>query len=434
MELQKVVDNYFFDSLYDNDLKGVRFVRVSPQGEENYEKDVACSDKKKLLDLICDSRWFTPNVFNLSKCGRIKKNVQFITTFALEFDCYLPSPIDVLDKISEGGLMPPHFLVRSKTPGHWHVYWLIDPIAAYSNNVTHHIKISRLMAQLTGADIKGVGVERWFAVPKGDIYQYAHSDVNYTYQEFKDWYETNNDIVQYANTSSQRAKILKLDVFGHPAIQKLLKGSQVGQRDNSCFTLALLYYSQSWEIADALSELMRWNERNELPMKIKEIKKCLKSAYSGKYRGPSASYIEILTGIPFKMRIMREYKGEKTYQKLYDIEYRILQLIRKSITLSMSQSNIAKKIEAPLRSVKKAIKQLIDQKRIIATGGGAGKGNVATYSLENQKWKKVIENNKNHKNIGPKNHNPRGPEISESMKGANSFTSFSSYAPDGGCG
>ena len=431
MELQKVVDNYFFDSLYDNDLKGIRFVRLEP--EDKAEKDVPCRNKKKLLELICDSRWFTPNVFNLAQCGRIKRNVQYITTFTLEFDCYLPSPLDVLDKINEAGLMPPHFLVRSKTPGHWHVYWLIDPIAAYSNNIAHHSKISKLMALLTDADIKGVGVERWFAVPKGDIYQYAQSDVNYTYQDFKDWYDTNNDVVHNVNTS-QRAKILKIDVFGHPAIQKLLKGSQVGQRDNACFTLALVYYSQGWNKDDALTELFSWNEKNDKPMKIKDIKKCLKSAYSGKYRGPSASYIEILTGIPFKMRIIREYSGDKTYQKLYDIQYRILQLIRNSGNLSMSQSNMAKEVEAPLRSVKKAIKQLIEQKRIVASGGGKGKGNISTYSLVNKKWKKTIENNKNNRRETPQEFIDNPPEILDSTFGANSFTSFSSFVPDGGCG
>jgi len=385
---------------------------------------------EELLIVKDQVQWYTPNQFNLVKCGRTKKNVQFINSVVVEFDCFLPSVLDVIERIEEAGIEPPHFLARSKTPGHWHVYWLIDPIPAYSNVVKQIERITKDMANRMGADIQGVGVERWFAIPRGDIYSYAPPTALYSYQTFKDWFEINtyenNQSIKKKETS---AKVLKMDVFGHPAIIKLLQGSDVGQRDHACFTLALLFYSQGWSKSEALNELISWNKKNTEQIRISQINKCLKSAYSGKYKGPKPEYIEYLTGIPFKMRIMRVSQEERNYQKLYDIQYRILQLIRKEKVLSLSQADIAEEIKAPLRSVKKALKELIELKRIIKIGGGKGPGNNAAYKLSNDNWKeKNTTRNKTLKtnwiNFEVEHSRPLVGAI-----GANRFTSFSTGPP-----
>ncbi|RUT39483.1 hypothetical protein EJP82_25980 [Paenibacillus anaericanus] len=435
MQLERASVNSFFETLITSEVPGFRYLCALDQN--NRLVDFEVQDKDEIISFADKSRWFTPNLFNLKHCGRTKKNVQYINAFVIEFDCYLPSVLDVIDRIEESGLEPPHFLIRSKTPGHWHVYWIIDPIPAFSNVKVHTERITKYMANTMGADVQAVGVERWFAVPHSDIYKYAPSSKFYTYQYFKDWYETNFEFSTSKNQQPTRknGKILKMDVFGHPAIKKLMQGFSVGQRDHACFTLALLFYSQDWSEEQALDELMDWNNRNTEQMSKKQIIKCLRSAYSGKYKGPKSEYVEYLTGIPFKLQIMREYKGERTYQKLYDIQYRILQLIRKEGTLKLSQSDIAKAINAPLRSVKKAIKELIELKRIRKIGGGTGPGNNASYKLANSTWKKA-----KNKKVVPQNQHARFIETNDepsareslgsvSLNGANALTSFSTGPP-----
>lgn len=378
--------NCFLDSFINNELNGIRFLNILDENRQS--KEIVLRSINELLPFVANSRWFTPNLFNIAHCGRIKKNVQFINVFVVDFDRYLPSPLDVLDLIEQSGLMLPHYLVRSNSPGHWHVYWLIDPLPAYSNIVNNVERITKCMADALGADIQAVGVERWFTVPRHDIYKCVPDSKKYTYQDFRDWYEVNT---YYQNKTKKEniknGRILKIDVFGHPAIKQLLQGVEKGKRDHACFTLALLFYAQNWTQEQAIDELITWNKKNSTPISQKQITKCVKSAFSGKYKGPKSEYIEYLTGIPFKLQIMRDYEGERSYQKLYDIKYRLIQLIRNKGTLSLSQTLIAKEIDAPLRSVKKAIRELIESKRIIKIGGGTGPGNFASYKLSNSIWK-----------------------------------------------
>jgi len=432
LELKQVTLNAFLDSLFCTELPGVRFFNCY-----RHKQIQTFKHKEELLSLKDSIQWFTPNVFNLGRCGRTKKNLQYINAIVVEFDCYLPSVLDVIDRIEDVGLEPPHFLVRSKTPGHWHVYWMIAPESAYSNIVSHTERITKFIANELGADLQGVGTERWFALPKGDIYSYAPSNKFYTYQYFKDWYEINTyhsfEEKKKQDTKS-KSKLLKMDIFGHPAIKKLLQGVSVGRRDHACFTLALLFYAQGWEQSEAYDELIKWNNKNSKQVNLNQIKKCVRSAYSGKYRGPKSEYVEYLTGIPFKMQIIKEYKGEKTYQKLYDIQYRILQLIREHVTLSLSQADIAKTINAPLRSVKKALKELTELKRIRKIGGGKGPGNNAIYKLANTNIKRKRKDNATKQRfpvLHALDREVSNMGISYGAIGANRLTSSLSTGPPG---
>nr|WP_235918324.1 primase C-terminal domain-containing protein [Paenibacillus lutrae] len=176
-----------------------------------------------------------------------------------------------------------------------------------------------------------------------------------------------------------------MDIFGHPAIRKLQRGTIKGQRDNVCFTLALLYYALHWPEQDTLEALYSWSERNEKggePFTKKDVRKCVKSAFSGKYRGPSREHVERYSGLEFRLNIIREYEGEVKYQKSADIEAKIINLIKESKNkLQLSQVDIAKRINGALRTVKAAIKKLILEQRIQVTQAGHGRGNINCYAL-----------------------------------------------------
>ncbi|MVP02107.1 primase C-terminal domain-containing protein [Paenibacillus lutrae] len=381
----RVSRDVFFDALFPQ-MDGILF--TNHKGSKFDAQSVIRSVEQLKYHADCMStNWYTPSIFRLAKCGRTKRNLQYIHTFMLEFDFVIPSALDLLELIEEAGLPLPHFLVRSKTFGHWHVYWQIQKIAAYTNVVAHVDRISTAMAKATGADIQGVGAERWFGIPRSDIYQVTNPCNLYTYDDFKSWYELyieDNPITEQT-IYTKKINVLQMDIFGHPAIRKLQRGTIKGQRDNVCFTLALLYYALHWPEQDTLEALYSWSERNEKggePFTKKDVRKCVKSAFSGKYRGPSREHVERYSGLEFRLNIIREYEGEVKYQKSADIEAKIINLIKESKNkLQLSQVDIAKRINGALRTVKAAIKKLILEQRIQVTQAGHGRGNINCYAL-----------------------------------------------------
>ncbi len=398
-----VARSKFLSSLYQHiHQEALTFVHSESQDKRRF--GINSIRDFETLKMACEcksAKWFAPNLFNLRKFGRTKLNLQLIRVFALEFD--VPTTVaDLAETIEDAGLPEPHYIIQSKTDGHYHVYWLITPVKAFRNVVTHVDRITLAMAKATGADQQAIGAERWFGIPRRDIYEFADPSSPYSYEDFKDWYEINAEPV---TASRQRnAGVFRMDVFGHPAIQKIMKGMVVGKRDNGCFTLALTYYATGWAQEDALNELLAWNERNDSPLTPYLVNKCVRSAFSGKYSGPSRKHVERLSGMEFRLNLIRTHEGQRKNQKSVDVEYAIVQLIRSNKnTLTLSQSKIAEAVGGALRTVKAVIKKLVEEQRIIQSGGkGGGRGNISTYSLANHKETTATGSAKSVRNNGAK--------------------------------
>lgn len=56
-------------------------------------------------------------------------------------------------------------------------------------------------------------------------------------------------------------------------------------RNNAVFTLSLAYYASAVEIGRYLDDMDLFNGNLDRPLKVKEVEKIVKSAYSGRYRG-----------------------------------------------------------------------------------------------------------------------------------------------------
>ena len=65
----------------------------------------------------------------------------------------------------------------------------------------------------------------------------------------------------------------------HAAIRKLLQGVSKGQRDNTCYTLALAYKVAGYDDKQTEAYLQEWNLRNEQPMRQLDVKRKVKSAF-----------------------------------------------------------------------------------------------------------------------------------------------------------
>ncbi|CAG9622812.1 primase C-terminal domain-containing protein [Sutcliffiella rhizosphaerae] len=74
-----------------------------------------------------------------------------------------------------------------------------------------------------------------------------------------------------------------------------IKGEQgVFGRNNAILTLALANYADGVPYADMFDELDQFNSKLESPLTLREFVKTVKSAYSGKYKGPKKEYVQAL--------------------------------------------------------------------------------------------------------------------------------------------
>ena len=69
-------------------------------------------------------------------------------------------------------------------------------------------------------------------------------------------------------------------------------GFHSSSRNNALLTLAIANFSSGRSFEEAYDELDVFNSNLENPLSKKEFERTLKSAYSGKYKGPKRSYVE----------------------------------------------------------------------------------------------------------------------------------------------
>ncbi len=209
----------------------------------------------------------------------------------------------------------------------------------------------------------------------------------YQMQDFIDWLEVNEPDWKTVK-HSPGVVVSGQDIMSHPAIQALLDGVEKGRRNSTCFTLALAMKSASYAQEQALTELLAWNFRNRPQLPISNIRACVRSAYSGKYRGPSARKIRELSGMEFHHRICRRSDGEKKrseYVPMRATWSRILAWLMDQggqVVTQQSQAQIAANLGVKYRSLCQALSDLRDANAITIETTRKGRGRAeTTYAL-----------------------------------------------------
>ncbi|KAB2458506.1 hypothetical protein F8161_18915 [Bacillus cereus] len=100
------------------------------------------------------------------------------------------------------------------------------------------------------------------------------------------------------------------------------------------------------------------NDNFDDRFELKEVKSTVKSAYSGKYLGPSKEWIYNVTGLEFPWNI--NYVRTK-YKKADEVRIAIINYLReRDGHVVAKQEEVAEEIEMPIRSFKKELKWLKD--------------------------------------------------------------------------
>lgn len=349
--------------------------------------DVACRSWKhlwktfdnqyqvQLPKIFTEYTYWTPNTFyNKERCSG---SVRWLNSFTVDIDLKDNpglSDIELLERIGEAGLPAPTMIIQSPSGG-YHVFWYIEATRAYENVVDKYNSITGLIVEKLGADYNSVGPERYFRLPTQDNVLLFSKNHLYTYDFFVEWAKSSQNF-EPAKTRAA-VKVIPKGMLHHAAFRKMLAGVSNGIRDNTCFTLALALKVEGYGQDQAISLLLEWNQKNSPPLPLSDVKTKVKSAYSGKYKGPSAKWIRKCSGMDFKYQVLSLAKERKDRQRNHISEWAedILILLQKNNgSWAGSQTELAKVLGAPVSSIKEALKCLIRDVKISMNIEGRGRG------------------------------------------------------------
>ncbi|MGG0939159.1 primase C-terminal domain-containing protein [Brevibacillus centrosporus] len=337
-----------------------------------------------------DAPYITFNSFGIRK--KMKKCLRWLNAVSIEIDNPDATLADIMYFCQMFNLTYPSLVIKS--PNGLHLHWLIEREPAFKNKLEDYDLISSALKKtFSWINADAIGAERYWRMPTSYNVLYEHED-KFSLAELKEWamdvlcIEHSNPMVS-SRVKENKPGIIFSGVMQNPAIRELLRGVPYGYdvRNKTAFTLALaLYTTQDMSEEEVYTYLTNeWNHKNEKALSQKELRKTVRSACSGRYKGVKTSYVnEILEAIGsdlrFKYQIRSEYKGETQYTKRSELMERILEYVKQhGGEICISQRKLANEIGAAFKSVQLAIEE-IKQKNMaeISTKSGRAGGTIIT--------------------------------------------------------
>ncbi|MBO0441518.1 primase C-terminal domain-containing protein [Candidatus Enterococcus ikei] len=261
----------------------------------------------------CFTHW-TPNVYSYGTYadpnktivkGHAEENLKQINAFVIDFD---RSPGETLDAqmIQNAGLdldLIPTLIL--KTPGGYQAYFILENawyISSKNNYQSVEVakRVSENLRKAFAEEIPGVdhgcnhfGIAR---IPRNDNVSSFYPALTYDMQQLITWsmkYQpaAKKPFLQLVPPAGDMQQIKEkwVDILiKNPEI--IGKKGQLG-RNNAFFTLALACYSSGKEQSECYDFLDELNEKLNRSMKDMEVKRIVKSAYSGRYKGANKDYV-----------------------------------------------------------------------------------------------------------------------------------------------
>ncbi|WP_243292840.1 primase C-terminal domain-containing protein [Bacillus sp. FJAT-47783] len=361
------------------------------------EKPKAIRTYRSLYSMASYTTYFTPNTFYRND-RREASALRWINAMSVDIDVkngqndHLTLP-ELLDRITEAGLETPSLIVKTPSGG-FHGHWLFEsPKRAFESVIKHFERIQRLIASAIQGDVQAVGAERWFRMPteQNIVFQ---SETRISFDSLCDWYS-----IQMEEREEERKAVCvnASSVLSHPAIQKLLNGVEEGQRDNTCYTLALAFKAAGYDKTATERKLQEWNAKNAPAMRQIDIKRKVRSAFKpGAPVAPSSYWIRTLSGMAFTYQVWEEAKPrhERKYSHLSEWEEDILAYIRqrKGGKVTCSQRELCEEIRSSANrkqkisysTLKRAISNLTEAGKLTKEVIGKGRGAVTTFTIQDQ--------------------------------------------------
>ncbi|PAW37780.1 hypothetical protein CKQ70_31385 [Bacillus toyonensis] len=396
----KVDSDVMFEMIYRNLLEAEK--RRTFLVNRTVDKQFKCDSLEKVIQKKKNFTYFTPAVYWHHK-SRTKEEVIWLPAIILEFDLTKDDTernytADQLAAMLLNELeVEPNFVWDTKSKGHYATCFLLKPMAGTPQSIYYYEAIVKRMAIISGADFASTDAVHLFRIPRKKIYQYT--DDVYDIDDFAHVLEDEqiNEMLEQKRREFKGniVSFSEKQIMNHKSIKMLLDAEFTAYRNNAAFTIALLYYVLGKSDKEAIDFLNGdWfgmvndgrisSKRGKF--KRKEVLTAVKSAYSGKYSGPSKEWITYLTGEEFPFNLWRSSylkkdDEERTYQRGQAVREKIIEWVRENTGKQIHQKELAELLEIPLRTLERQVKSLKNEGVIefVTEKGRYSNGTTFTY-------------------------------------------------------
>lgn len=283
----------------------------TPYGVKGY---VVTSLETLLEDFSFVSHW-NPNVLNYLRYsdknrrfikGHEESNLQQINTFVVDIDTKKQPYTEILTAALDHSIGIPTLVLE--TPKGFQAYFVLEkPLFISNQNDFRGLKVAKRISENIKRSLAGVlqGVDiscndfGFFRIPNEDNVRWFSEEMVYDFGSLIAWSKRQDDDQGrglFVLPSQKEA----MDPTQSKWFQELLatrhvKGGegQIG-RDNLMFTLALACYSAGKGQDETLDLLDEYNSSLASPLRHSEVRKIVKSAYKGRFKGAHQEYIQQL--------------------------------------------------------------------------------------------------------------------------------------------
>ncbi|MCM3612709.1 primase C-terminal domain-containing protein [Planococcus sp. MERTA32b] len=283
----------------------------TPFGVRGY---VITSKETLLEDFSALSHW-TPNVYNYLGYsdkerrhlkGHTEQNLQQINTFVVDIDSKKQPYTEILTACLDHSVGIPTMVLE--TPKGFQVYFVLaSPLFINSQNDFRGLKVAKRISENIRRSLAKVlqGVDLscndfgFFRMPNNQNVRWFSEKMVFSFHELIAWSKRQDDDQNrglfVVASKGQPVDPTQTEWFQALLSTRHIKGSegQIG-RDNLMYTLALACYSAGKGKAETLDLLDEYNSALAAPLRHSEVKKIVKSAYKGRFKGANQAYIRDL--------------------------------------------------------------------------------------------------------------------------------------------
>lgn len=260
---------------------------------------------------------WTPNVYSYGAYaddnrtivkGHNERNLRQINTFVIDFDRSLGEILDsqmILDAAIDLELMPTLIL---ETPGGFQAYFILETAWFISSkNNYQSIEVAKRVSEnlrkafaevLPSVDLgcNHFGIAR---IPRTDNVVYYYPALTHDMQQLIQW-SMKFEPKRTHKKPNLNVVAIEMNQIKEQWVKTLIDNPQIvgtkGKlgRNNVIFTLSLAYYASKIEQERCFDDMDVFNSSLNYPLTAAEVKRIVKSAYSGKYQGASKAYVQEL--------------------------------------------------------------------------------------------------------------------------------------------
>ena len=361
----------FFEDVYRTFLDDEKR-RTFLVGKE-FNTQFKCEDLRIVQEKYKNFQFFTPSVFWHHKL-RTKDQLIWITEITLDFDLtqdgtgreYDHHELAIVLKNEFG--YTPNYVWTSRTNGNLQANYLIKPMTGTEKSIYYFEAIARRMAILVGADVVATSSVNLYCIPKKGAWKFT--DMIHDIDDFSNVLE---DVELESTLTKLRNKnvvsFTERQILKSEAIKMLLDAEFESHRNNAAFTIALLYYALGKSAEEAAEFLNgEWYDKvndgriysSKGKFKRKEVKTVVKSAFGGRYHGPSKEWIYLITGVDFHFNLYKSsyIKKENGYQSGDEVKRKIVDWVRENDGVTIKRQVLCEELGIADKSYRRAIEVL----------------------------------------------------------------------------